>query len=203
MYLRSSTLVLSPTDLSAFLACRHRTGLDLAVARGALEKPEWRDPIGQALRERGLEHERHYLQWLRDQGLQVRISRPARTPPANPTRRPRPRARRWSRAWRSSTRPRSAADWRGYADILGRVETPSALGAWSYEAHDTKLARDTRGGTMLQLAAYSELLAGMQGAAPEQFHVVTPGPRRRRRPRSRPRSRRAPSTASGPDYAAF
>ncbi len=65
-------------------------------------------------------------------------------------------------------------DWRGYADVLVRVERASALGAWSYEAHDTKLAKETRGGTILQLSAYSELLAGMQGVAPERFHVVTP-----------------------------
>ncbi|MEZ5288082.1 MAG: hypothetical protein R2712_25455 [Vicinamibacterales bacterium] len=64
--------------------------------------------------------------------------------------------------------------WRGYADVLVRVERPSALGAWSYEAHDTKLARETKGGTILQLAAYSDLLTALQGVAPEHFHVVTP-----------------------------
>jgi hypothetical protein len=42
-------LILSPTDLSSFLACRHKTGLDLAVARGALAKPEWSDPVGSRL----------------------------------------------------------------------------------------------------------------------------------------------------------
>jgi uncharacterized protein len=32
------------------------------------------------------------------------------------------------------------------------VETPSALGVWSYEVIDTKLARETKGGTILQLS---------------------------------------------------
>ena len=31
--------------------------------------------------------------------------------------------------------------WRGLADFLIRVDTPSELGDWSYEALDTKLAR--------------------------------------------------------------
>jgi len=65
--------------------------------------------------------------------------------------------------------------WAGYADILIRSPAPTALGGWSYEAVDTKLAQETRGGTMLQLCAYSEMIGTIQGRAPEQFHVVTPG----------------------------
>jgi hypothetical protein len=42
--------------------------------------------------------------------------------------------------------------WSGRTDILKRVETPSALGVWSYEVIDTKLARETKGGTILQLS---------------------------------------------------
>jgi uncharacterized protein len=62
----------------------------------------------------------------------------------------------------------------GYADVLIRVDTPSSLWPWSYEAQDTKLARETKGGAILQLCGYSELLAAMQGVAPAHFHVVTP-----------------------------
>ena len=42
---------------------------------------------------------------------------------------------------------------------------------------DTKLARETRAGTILQLGLYSAMLEAAQGARPEHFHVVTPGPR--------------------------
>ena len=52
---------------------------------------------------------------------------------------------------------------------------PSALGEWSYEVIDTKLARETRGGTVLQLCLYSELLGVVQGELPEAMHVVSPG----------------------------
>ena len=162
-------LILSPTDLSSFLACRHKTGLDLAVARGALAKPEWSDPVGQSLRERGLEHEQRYLQWLKKRVLQVADllglsfdEAEARTREAM--------ARGMDVIYQAAL---AGDGWRGYADVLVRVERASALGVWSYEAHDTKLAKETRGGTILQLSAYSELLAGMQGVAPEAFHVVT------------------------------
>ena len=45
--------------------------------------------------------------------------------------------------------------WRGQADFLERVERPSALGAWSYEVADTKLARSVKPQAVLQLCLYS------------------------------------------------
>ncbi len=65
--------------------------------------------------------------------------------------------------------------WGGRADILRRVERPSLLGSFWYEPLDTKLSAETKGGTILQLCTYAEMLGTLQGAAPERFHVVTPG----------------------------
>jgi uncharacterized protein len=65
--------------------------------------------------------------------------------------------------------------WSGRADILRRVEIASDLGAWSYEVIDTKLARETKGATVLQLSLYSDLLGASQGREPEYTYVVTPG----------------------------
>lgn len=65
-------------------------------------------------------------------------------------------------------------NWSGRADILRRVERPSRFGTWSYEVVDTKLARETKGGTVLQLCLYSDLLKGMQGGQPEYAYVVAP-----------------------------
>ena len=62
----------------------------------------------------------------------------------------------------------------GFADVLLRVEVPSALGAYSYEPLDTKLAQETKAGTILQLCTYCELLSTLQQLEPTQFHVVTP-----------------------------
>src|SRR5690606_14043613 len=72
MYVDSQNrLRLSPGDLSAFLVCRHRSGLDLAVARGVLAKPVRNSPVLNALREHGAEHERAYVAHLRAAGLSV------------------------------------------------------------------------------------------------------------------------------------
>ena len=68
-----------------------------------------------------------------------------------------------------------AGRWGGRADILRRIEKPSDLGAWSYEVIDTKLARETKGNTVLQICLYSDLLAEAQKLTPEFAYVVTPG----------------------------
>ncbi len=65
--------------------------------------------------------------------------------------------------------------WAGRADFLRKVDSPSDLGSWSYEVIDTKLARDTKAGTILQLCVYSYLLEKLQGVRPESMYVVTPG----------------------------
>lgn len=71
MRMSGSTVELSASDLSGFLSCIHLTALDLAVARGARKPPTWTDPVLIVLRERGLEHERGYVEKLRAQGLSV------------------------------------------------------------------------------------------------------------------------------------
>src|SRR5690606_28475902 len=64
--------------------------------------------------------------------------------------------------------------WLGRADFLERVDRPSKLGAWSYEVVDSKLAKETRAGTLLQLCLYAELIAEIQGVMPEYVHVISP-----------------------------
>ena len=51
----------------------------------------------------------------------------------------------------------------------------ASSGAWSYEVFDTKLARETKAETILQLCVYSYLLGKLQGVRPQGMHVVTPG----------------------------
>jgi uncharacterized protein len=170
MQAMAGAVTLSPTDLSAFLGCRHRTGLDLAAALGLLERPRWTDPFAEILQQRGEAHERQFVDSLRGQGLAVADVRDADD-----------RAAATLQAMQSGVHVIVQArldhgTWTGYADILRRVEMPSNLGRWSYEVWDTKLARDTRGGTILQLSAYSDLLSRLQGRQPERFYVVTPDP---------------------------
>src|SRR2546425_3075566 len=71
MHLSDTELLLSATDLSNFLSCRHLTALEMAVARGKRRRPHWDDPLLQILFDRGLVHERAYVASLQSQGLQI------------------------------------------------------------------------------------------------------------------------------------
>lgn len=170
MRLLDGSPILSPTDLSSFLTCRHRTGLDLAVAHGVLRKPVDDDPFAAILRRLGDEHERRHVDSLRAKQREVLNLKDVPDAYA-----------RTVAAMRDGVDVIVQArlehgDLAGYADILLRVPGASDLGTWSYEVQDTKLARETKGGTILQLSAYSTLLAAVQGRMPERFHVVTPQP---------------------------
>jgi uncharacterized protein len=161
-------LIRAPTDLSNYLGCRHQTVLDLRAARGELKKPVRNDAFVQDLRERGLAHERAYLEHLRAQGLAIAGAEAALTLESTLA-----AMREGVDAIYQAALEHGA--WSGRADFLLKVDTPSSLGAWSFEACDTKLARETKAGTILQLCVYSYLLERIQGARPVHMHVVAPG----------------------------
>jgi hypothetical protein len=50
-----------------------------------------------------------------------------------------------------------------------------AIGSFSYEVVETKLARSTKARAILQLCFYSELLSKIQGIRPDWMHVVLGG----------------------------
>ena len=173
MHFRDGRRTCSPTDLANFLACPHKSFLDLAVAKGDVRVPEWVDPLADTLRQRGEAHERRYVDALRASGRAVTDLTGAKEGG-----RPEALAATGDAMRRGADIIVQAAlgdeTWFGYADVLARVDVPSAFGAWSYEVHDTKLARETRGGTILQLCAYTELVGKAQGVTPDVFRVVTP-----------------------------
>ena len=63
-------------------------------------------------------------------------------------------------------------DFAGYPDFLVRVDAPSALGAWSYEPWDTKLARQAKPYFLIQLCCYAEMLEAAQGIRPGSLSIV-------------------------------
>src|SRR4051794_24973783 len=65
------TIVLSASDLTGHLNCRHLSALDLEVARGTRAKPKVWDPVLELLAERGALHEAGYVEHLRKGGLEV------------------------------------------------------------------------------------------------------------------------------------
>ncbi|MBW9265761.1 MAG: TM0106 family RecB-like putative nuclease [Candidatus Thiodiazotropha sp. (ex. Lucinisca nassula)] len=162
---------LSASDLVGHLNCRHLTALDMEVAQGTLAKPQHWDPLLDILRERGRRHEAAFIDHLREQGFHaVEIPGIDITPEAVAS---------TQKAMEEGEQIIIQAAlqhgrWSGRADILRRIETPSALGAWSYEIIDTKLARETKGGTVLQLCLYADLLEQAQGIPPEYVYVVAP-----------------------------
>src|SRR4029077_1615083 len=64
--------------------------------------------------------------------------------------------------------------WAGWSDVLVRVDGESRFGKWRYEPVETKLARETRGATLIQLCLYGDLLAELQGSVPEFLRAVVP-----------------------------
>ena len=168
MRLIADTIELSATDVSNFLGCRHRTGLDLAVALGA-PQPHRHDPLVEALRARGEEHERRYVDSLVAQGLDVLDLRGVDDRPA-----------RTVSAIRGGVPVILQADlrangWQGSPDVLRRIERPSPLGAWSYEvARHQARARDARRHDPAALRLLRAARQTSRASTPEHFHVVTP-----------------------------
>jgi uncharacterized protein len=162
--LHEDRILLSPSDVTAYLGCEHATTLSLEVARGELEKPE---PGEQAelLFRKGREHEAAYLDRLRAEGKSIREI--SLEPDLD-----------WERAARETAEALAEGvdvvyqgvlghgDWRGVADFLERQPDGS------YEAVDTKLARSSKPSHVLQLCFYSAELARIQGSEPGQIHVL-------------------------------
>ena len=174
-------LSFSATDLSRHVVCPHLTSLRRAVAFGELEPPPlYDDPRADVLRQRGLEHEQRLLGRFATDGRTVETIIPADTPfthrdPAAAAARTREVMSRGANVIYQGRLEDDSGRWSGYPDFLLRVDRPSALGGWSYEVLDTKLARRAKGEALLQLLLYSDLLAQAQGVEPELMHLALGG----------------------------
>ena len=162
------TYLFSPTDLVNFLGCSHSTVLDLRAFSEPLEYDDVSDS-DKLLQKKGDEHEAAYLQCLKNDGKVV-----AEIPKDILVSE---RSRLTNEAMQKGAdvvyqAALLADNWGGYADFLVKTSKPSTLGAFSYEAVDTKLARHPRVKHLVQLGVYSSLLAIRQGTPPEQAHIV-------------------------------
>src|SRR5438876_4835030 len=171
MQATSNRLVLSPSDLNDYVECPHLTTLALEVARGTRRRPHVPEDHVDLLRRKGEEHEAAYLKELRAQGRQItNVIGPDPWDFATS-------ACSTEEAMRAGVEMIYQAtfvqgDWRGRADFLERVEQPTALGPWGYEALDAKLARAEKPTYVLQLCFYTEAIASIQGAEPSAMHVL-------------------------------
>jgi predicted RecB family nuclease len=139
-------------------------------AVGQIKRPFFHDPGIDLLRELGAKHEQAYFRHLADaQGLEI-AEIPTNVSHAEAAAHTVDALRRGVSVVYQATFEHGP--WHGRSDFLIRVEKPSALGAWSYEPVETKLARSTKAGALIQLCFYSDLLSQIQEAQPEWMHVV-------------------------------
>jgi len=157
--------VVSASDLVGHLACGYLTQLERAVVAGKAKRPFRNDPGLAVLVERGREHEAGILR--RSPGREERSPRSRSIGPAGRSALAGAVAQTEEAMRRGDAIIYQAAlvgdGIRGHADFLVRIEQPSDLGAWSYEPHDTKLARTAKAGHLMQLCVYAERIAAVQG----------------------------------------
>lgn len=168
MQIRGDSQLYSASDLVNFMGCAHATALDLRQLRQPVDFPPDNDQA-KLLQEMGMEHERAYLDRLKEQGLSViEIDGEAGIE---------------VKAERTRAALREGPDviyqgafldgpWQGYSDFLLKVPGRSLLGDFHYEVADTKLARSAKPKHILQMCVYCDILAREQGAAPQKMHVV-------------------------------
>ncbi|MGB7449339.1 MAG: TM0106 family RecB-like putative nuclease, partial [Ornithinimicrobium sp.] len=172
MQLREGRLVLSPTDVTRHVACEHVTTLDLSVVHGRLARPAGGvDAQLQLIFDKGLEHEHAYRDFLVRQGRDV-VDIPAGDEHSLTQREALTREAMEAGAEVITQAALYDGAWVGFADFLLRVERPSALGGWSYDIADTKLARRLKVPALLQMATYAVRLEQLQSAPPAQLTVV-------------------------------
>ncbi len=157
----------SASDLINFLGCKHLTELDRSVELGKRDPPDYFDPAKVILQQKGQEHEDAYKQHLIDQGHSVHTL-----------------TERSNDATMAAMKEGydyivqaqlNLNGWNGRSDFLKKVSGDSDLGDFHYEVEDTKLAQETKAGSVIQLCYYSEVLGKLQGRTPENMFIVKPG----------------------------
>lgn len=172
---KQDLIEISASDLSNFLSCRHLTELDLLMAHDHIKAPPFNNPHADAVQQRGFEHEEAYIQHLAKLGLDIKRLDDSETETDYQT-----GVERTLAAMKAGHEVIVQATLKmdqyfGRADILRKVSLKSSLGDYSYEIIDTKLSRETKATSLLQLCLYSEMLSRMQGILPEHMGIVTPG----------------------------
>ncbi len=167
MRLKGGAIRLSASDLMRFTGCAHATRLDLEHLHGRGPEPAEDSADADLLQRHGDAHEAQHLARLKGRGEVAEIDKEQ----------PFHQAVETTVVALRSGEPvvfqgaLEGGAWGGWSDFLERVEEPSDLGTFSYEVADTKLKRKPAPGHVLQLVLYSDLLARVQGRAPERAHV--------------------------------
>ncbi len=171
MQLVNGSILYSASDINEFLECRHLSNLERDVALGRkIHPPHEEDVFADLIRRKGYRHEERYLSKLQATHDVAKIPSMLDEPLGACV--DQTLAAMQARKEVIYQACFSDGTWRGQADFLFLVEKPSALGDWSYEVADTKLALNPKPYFLIQLCFYSELLEKVQHAEPDQAHVV-------------------------------
>lgn len=166
----SNGVLYSASDIVSFMECAHSTTLSLQNLETPLDKtPD--DEQAALIKKKGDEHEAAYLKQLMDQGYQVvNIKDVAGSLEA--------RIKATKKAMKDGAQviyqgALRIGSYIGFLDFMMRVDgRPSALGSYSYEAEDTKLARTPKATALVQLAYYSWLIDEVQKTTPVHMSII-------------------------------
>ncbi|MBV9277772.1 MAG: TM0106 family RecB-like putative nuclease, partial [Candidatus Eremiobacteraeota bacterium] len=168
-------IIYSASDLHKYLECDYLLALDLEALKGKLKRPEPTE-YSKLITGKGIKHEKRHLADLHAHNNGGVVELPEETDD-NTIAAFEAAEAATRKAMESGAKVIYQAaffdgQWFGRADFLIRVEEPSDLGSYSYEAVDTKLALDLKPYFVIQLCFYSDQLARVQGREPEFMHVV-------------------------------
>lgn len=161
----------SPTDLVGFVTCERLSWLERAAEHGERVRPAL-DDSAEVMFAKGRAQEAAYRASLGAQGRAV-VDIVRGIDAAGRER----AARETYGAMRAGAEVIAGAtfvdgNFAGIADFIVRVAGESELGAWRYEAVNVKLAATVKTSALLQLCAYTERIAYVQGVEPHQIHLV-------------------------------
>lgn len=170
----------SATDLVCFQGCQYRTYLDLEVCfqqAEALRAEQVDAPQDiQMIAEKGRQHESHYFESLKKQGIDiVDITAVGHKLQAQTLATETALSQGVSYIYQAvliMPDPQFPLNWLIKPDFLRKVTHPSALGPYAYEVIDTKIAQKTRASFIIQATLYTKIMALYQKVALPQFHFV-------------------------------
>ncbi|BCA96489.1 nuclease [Legionella antarctica] len=168
MYLESSQLVFSPSDITQFMDSPFASWMEhLALTHpNSLPIPDKNDGLMDVLQGMGHQHESAVLASFIEQGLSI-VNLKKQADPLGAT----------SAAMQTGVdviyqASLELSPFRGYADFLIKVQGTSRLGDYYYEVWDSKLAKSVKPCFIIQLCCYAEMLEKIQGKRPEYITVI-------------------------------
>jgi predicted RecB family nuclease len=161
-------ILFSASDLNGFIGCQHSTYLDLQDLEDRLPRAK-NSAQDKLIQQMGHEHEAEHLETLKSSCLRVvevleegslaeRIQQTAQAMAEGP-----------DIIFQATLQD---GHWHGFADFLQKVNRPSKLGPFSYEAVDTKLTKHPKPKHVIQLCLYSEFIEKIQGVRPQGMSLV-------------------------------